>query len=220
MEAAMTTATDVEIIDAGPEHARFVAWVTLAAWRSHLPLGMWDHMFGGADGELLDYLEVLTATERMHWVHYSLFSIARVGGTPAAALSGFFDELQVGNGLQLGMQEASEKTGRTADPERIARALTILNISMNHEPGAWVVESVATRPEFRRRGLIDILMEHMLERGRERGATVADIGVFIGNDPAQKAYEKHGFEVVDEKRDAEFEAVYGCPGARMLRRRL
>ena len=44
--------------------------------------------------------------------------------------------------------------------------------------------------------------------------------VLIGNDPAQRAYEKCGFEVVIEKRDAEFERVYRSPGARMLRRLL
>ena len=216
----MTTATEVRIVDAGPEQARFVAWVTLAAFRSHLPLGMWDYMFGGSDEELLDYLEVLTMTEQRHWGHYSLFSIAEVEGTPAAGLSGFFEETQSGDGLRLAIQEANEKTGRTADPEALGRAMTIMNIVMAHEPGAWVVESVGTRPEFRRRGLIDLLMTAMLERGRQRGATTAEIGVFIGNDPAQRAYEKHGFRVVGEKRDAAFEAVYGTPGARMLRRRL
>ena len=216
----MTTATGVRIVDARPDDARFVAWVTLAAFRSHLPLGMWDHMFGGTDKELLDYLTVLTTTEQLHWVHCSLFSIAEVEGTPAAGLSGFFEELQHGDALQRGIQEANEKTGRVLDSEALGRAMTILNIVMEHEPGAWVVESVATRPEFRRRGLIDLLMAEMLERGRRRGAKTADIGVFIGNDPAQRAYEKHGFRVVDEKRDAAFEAVYGTPGARMLRRGL
>jgi translation initiation factor 4G len=216
----MTVTTGLRIVDARPEHARFVGWVTLTAFRSHLPLGMWDHMFGGTDEQLLDYLEVLTATEQQHWVHYSLFSIAEIEGTPAAGLSGFFEEMQQGEGMQRTVQEANEKTGRVLDNDAVARALTIRNISMQHEPGAWVVENVATRPEFRRRGLIDRLMEQMLERGRQRGAKTADIGVFIGNDPAQRAYEKHGFHVVDEKRDAAFEAVYGTPGARMLRRGL
>jgi ribosomal protein S18 acetylase RimI-like enzyme len=128
--------------------------------------------------------------------------------------------MQHGDTIQRAVQEANKKTGRVLDNEAVGRALTILNISMQHEQGAWVVESVATRPEFRRRGLIDLLMEEMLERGRARGATTADIGVFIGNDPAQRAYEKHGFRVVDEKRNAAFEAVYGTPGARMLRRGL
>jgi ribosomal protein S18 acetylase RimI-like enzyme len=183
-------------------------------------MGMWDHMFGGSDEELLDSLEVLVATEQLHWGHRSLFVIVETDGTPAAGLSGFFADLQEGDGMELGVAEANLKTGRVPEPERLARALTIRNLKLKHEPGAWVVESVATRPEFRRRGLIDVLMAEILERGRARGATVSDIGVFIGNDAAQKAYEKNGFRVVEEGRDESFEAVYGTPGARMMRRKL
>jgi hypothetical protein len=76
----MTTATDVRIVDAGPQHAGFVAWVTLAAFRSHLPKGMWDHMFGGTDEALVDYLTVLTTTDQPHWVHYLCFLLRRWRG--------------------------------------------------------------------------------------------------------------------------------------------
>jgi ribosomal protein S18 acetylase RimI-like enzyme len=79
---------------------------------------------------------------------------------------------------------------------------------------------VATLPEFRRRGLVDRLMEAMLERAVARGAKVADISVFIGNDPAQRAYEKEGFRFVSEKRNAEIERTWGSPGLRLLRREL
>ena len=85
-----------------------------------------------------------------------------------------------------------------------------------HAPGAWIVENVATLPEFRRRGLVDQLLEEILEKGRTAGASVAEVGVLIGNDPAQRAYEKAGFAVVDEKRHPEFEAAYKCPGIRLL----
>ena len=116
----------------------------------------------------------------------------------------------------------NQKIGRPAEDVAAGweRSKAIMGIVMEHEPGAWVVEHVATKAEFRRRGLVERLMHEMLERGRERGATTADIGVLIGNDPAQRAYEKCGFEVVEEKRDAAFEAAYGSPGARMLRRAL
>jgi RimJ/RimL family protein N-acetyltransferase len=67
---------------------------------------------------------------------------------------------------------------------------------------------------------VDRLLVRILDEGRARGATTADIGVFIGNDAAQRAYEKAGFEVTGEKRDPEFEAVYKCPGARTLSRAL
>ncbi|MFV1991757.1 MAG: GNAT family N-acetyltransferase [Acidimicrobiales bacterium] len=79
---------------------------------------------------------------------------------------------------------------------------------------------MATKPKFRRRGLVDKLLAEMMERGRSRGATIADVGVFIGNDNAQRAYEKAGYEVVEEKLHPDFEAVYKCLGVRQLRREL
>ncbi len=60
----------------------------------------------------------------------------------------------------------------------------------------------------------------MMDRGRERGATVGQIGVFIGNDNAQRAYEKNGYEVFEETTHPDFEKVYGSPGVRQLRRDL
>jgi ribosomal protein S18 acetylase RimI-like enzyme len=102
----------------------------------------------------------------------------------------------------------------------MARAGSFLNVAPEHDENTWVVEHVATAPEFRRRGLTDRLLTEILDRGRARGCTTADIGVLMGNDRAQLAYEKAGFAVVDEKSDAAFEAAYKCPGIRLLRRTL
>ena len=218
----MTTATEVQIVEARKEHIPFVAWVVMAANRSHLPKGMWDINVGGSEEDVLRYLEVLADTEQLHWAHYSLFKVAEVDGVPAAGMCGFFENELGPVSMMAGAAEVNQKIGRT--PEDIAagweRSKSIMGIIMEHEPGAWVVEHVATKPEFRRRGLVERLVHEMLEVGRKRGATTADIGVLIGNDPAQRAYEKCGFRVVIEKRDAEFERVYGSPGARMLRRAL
>ena len=63
-------------------------------------------------------------------------------------------------------------------------------------------------------------MQEIMERGRKRGATVSDICVFIGNDSTQRAYEKAGYEVIDEKTQPESEAAYKTPGIRTLRRAL
>jgi len=212
--------TNLKIVDARREHAPFIAWVTLAAFRSHLELSFWDFMRPGTDAEILRYLEALTTSKAPHLAHLPLFIVAEVDGEPAAALSGYFDEEHGGTRLRDGMAEADAATGQVPDPEEVGRALTILNVVPEHVPGAWIVESVATRPEFRRRGLVDALMQEIMERGRKRGATVSDIGVFIGNDSAQKAYQKAGYKVVDEKTHPEFEAVYKTPGIRTLRRAL
>ncbi len=216
----MQTLTNLKIVEAQPEHAPFIAWVILEAFRSHLERGFWDHLIGGSDESIIPYLETLTTTEARHWVHHSLFLVAEVDGGPASALSGYFEEEHGGGRLREGILEADAKTGRVPNPERLARAMTIMAVVPEHPPGAWIVEDVATLPEFRRRGMIDRLMPEILDRGRARGATTADISVFIGNDNAQRAYEKHGFQVVGEKRDEAFEAVYKTPGIRTLRRSL
>ena len=216
----MQTLANLKIVDAQPKHAPFIAWVILTAFRSHLEKGFWDFMRPGTDGEILRYLEALATSKAPHWAHLPLFIVAEVDGEPAAALSGYFAEEHGGARLRDGMAEADAATGQAPDAEAIGRALTILNVAPEHVPGAWIIEDVATRPEFRRRGLVDALMQEIMDRGRKRGATVSDIGVFIGNDSAQKAYEKAGYVVVGEKTHPEFEAVYGTPGVRALRRPL
>jgi ribosomal protein S18 acetylase RimI-like enzyme len=218
----MTTETTVRIVEARPEHAPFIAWVTLTAFRSHLERGFWDVMLDGDEANKLRYLEALATTEQLHWVHHSTFIVAEVDGRPASALCGYIDEELGGPTLRMAGIEANEKTGRTEEEAAAGfeRAKSIMNVIPEHAPGAWIVENVATLPEFRRRGLVDRLMEEILERGRRRGAPVADISVFIGNDSAQRAYEKCGFAVIAERHDPEFESVYRTPGTRTLRRSL
>ena len=82
--------------------------------------------------------------------------------------------------------------------------------------GAWVVEWVATLPDFRRRGLVHELLLAILEEGRERGHPRAQIGILIGNIPAQSAYENVGFRMTLEKTSERFEAVIGSPGLARL----
>lgn len=218
----MTTATDIRIVPARREHVPLVAWVVHTATRSHLPRSIYDFMISEDEAEILRYLEVFADTDTVHWGHWSVFLVAEVDGAPAAALAGFFESELGIESMIAGAMEANGKVGRTAEDYARGweKAKSIANIAHPHEPGAWVIEHVATRPEFRRRGLVERLIHEMLERGRERGAKTGEIGVLIGNDGAQRAYEKCGFEVTAEVRDAEFEVAYACPGAYHLRRAL
>jgi ribosomal protein S18 acetylase RimI-like enzyme len=79
-----------------------------------------------------------------------------------------------------------------------------------------VVENVATVPAFRRRGLIDALMQHVLGIGRSQGFARAQIAVFIDNTPAERAYLKNGFAVESEMRSARMQVALGFPGLRRL----
>lgn len=213
---------NVNIIDAREEHVSFVAWVIMTAHRSHLERGMWDFLVGGTEEECLRFLEALSTTKQTHWAHYTNFIIAEVDGKPASAMCGYTDATNGNSALTAAMPEANRAAGRT-DEELAAgwqRASSIGYCAPEHIDSAWVVENVATLPEYRRKGLVDRLLQEMLERGRSLGAEVADIGVLIGNDSAQRAYEKAAFTVTGEKCHPEFEAVYHCPGIRTMSRRL
>ena len=216
----MHTQANFRIVEAQPKHAAFIAWVILTAFRSHLEKGFWDFIRPGTDAYLLRYLEALTTSKAPHWTHLPLFLVAEVDGEPAAALSGYFDEEHGGPALRDGMLEADAATGAQADAVAVERALTVLEVVPEHVPGAWIIEDVATLPRYRRRGLVDALMLAIMQRGRDNGATVSDVSVFIGNDAAQTAYEKAGYVAIAEKRDPAFEAVYKSPGVRTLRRTL
>jgi ribosomal protein S18 acetylase RimI-like enzyme len=218
----MGAGTKIEFVDARREHAKFIAWVILTAHRSHMERGLWELVVGGTEADCLRFLEALATTSEPHWAHYSTFIVAEIDGQPAAALGGYFAEEHGMPALTQAMPEANERVNRTEEDalEGFARAGSIVHCAPKHEPGVWIVENVATLPEFRRQGLVALLLEKILERGRERGASQADIGVFIGNDGAQFAYERAGFEVTGEKCHPEFEAVYGCPGVRSLSRPL
>ena len=61
----------------------------------------------------------------------------------------------------------------------VERAGSIALVGTKHGANAWVIENVATRPEFRRRGLVDRLIQEMLERGRSHDATTAEIEVVV-----------------------------------------
>jgi len=70
----------------------------------------------------------------------------------------------------------------------------------------------ATRPAARGHGLAQALVAHVQDEGRRRGLRQAELTLMIGNTAAQRVYERAGFAITAEKRDAAFEAALGCPG--------
>lgn len=211
---------DVEIRSARPDDAPFLARICLIAARSHCQRGLWDVILNRPELECLAFLEQLVRTVTRHPFHYTGFIVAEVDGRPAAALSGY-DPKELGHeSEESGCFEAGQRVGMTVDDWKNNQKgiSTIYSVRPDDAGGAWIVESVATLSEFRRQGLVNRLLEEILEVGRRRGFRLAQVGVFIGNTAAQNAYEKCGFRVIDEKRNADFEAETGSPGiARLLR---
>jgi translation initiation factor 4G len=151
---------------------------------------------------------------------YTEFLVAEVDGQPAAALEGFDP---VNNGemtVAAPMAAVVEKMGLTEQDMAPGQQnlVAFMTCHPDSADGAWIVEHVATLPEYRRMGAIDMLLEVVLDEGRKKGFKLAQVSYYIGNTSAESAYNKAGFKFADEKRHPDFEALIGCPGmVRLLR---
>lgn len=216
--SASTSPLAAPIRRARPGDVPFVALVLETAARGHLARGPWDFLFPD-DGERRVALRHIAGAASRSWCHHALFRIAEADGEAAALVS--FEPGELGDGsLAAPLEQAFRRLGW--GEERSASAVGTLAPYLSCFPdmplGTWIVENVATREDARRRGLVRELLADALEEGRRRGLARAQISCLIGNDAAQRAYERAGFEVVEELRDAAFEGLMGSPGfSRMTR---
>ena len=201
------------------EDAPFLAWIALASARSHLERGFWDLLIPESEAERLAFLERMALADPPSWWHWSLFLVAERDGRPVAALSGFDPAdarfAKPDAAVMSTLAASSWSASRTR--AGLERAEPFFRCVHQPEPGAWMVESVATRPEARGLCLAHALVERVLEEGRRRRHRTAQLSLLIGNAPAQRVYERSGFAIAAEKRDPAFEAALGCAGiARMM----
>jgi ribosomal protein S18 acetylase RimI-like enzyme len=208
-----------EIRPATSDDAGFLAWAILTAGRAHVGRGIWEVIIDRPESDCVEFLERVVVTRIPHLFHYSCSLIAEVGGRSVASLSAHDPRLQGYDALRRALPEAFKKIGwPQPDDAWQERADRVLCCMSDAAEGAWVIDSVATVPEFRRRGIVNDLLIAILERGRNAGYAKAQLSIYIGNTPAQKAYEKHGFTSFDEKRHPHFEAEIGSPGMVLMLR--
>jgi translation initiation factor 4G len=210
---------NIDIRSAKPEDAPFLAWVMLAASRSHLRYGVWEHYVGGTEQDCLSFLSLVAATQKPHLFHFSTFIVAEVNGQKVGGLSGYDPKVLGMKAFVQSLPEVFQKLDWTMDQQKAAaeRYLPWMTCIPDNTEGAWIVESVAALPEYRRQGVVSRLLAEVLDRGRRSGYKRAQIGVLINNMPARLAYEKSGFKFDNEKRNPSFEATFGTPGiARLL----
>ncbi|MBW2172591.1 MAG: GNAT family N-acetyltransferase [Deltaproteobacteria bacterium] len=209
----------MKIRSARADDAAFLSWVILTAGRAHVKQGIWEVILGEPEDRCLAFLELLSVTETPHLFHHSCYFIAESGNQPVAGLGGYDPSILGYPALQRAFPDVFREM-ELHSPEALGsnRPPRILDCIPDEVEGAWIIDSVATLPEFRRQGIAGMLLRAILEKGLQQGFRRAQINLYIGNDAAQKAYEKHGFKVLDEKRDPYFEAEIGSPGmVRMVR---
>ena len=216
---------DPHIRPATADDASFLAWVMQEADRMGGTVGGLDLIFNERESSRLELLASIACSEIDSVSHYSRFVVAEVGGVPAAALAGYVpDGIPAGSGARV-TEQAARQAGWTADAiesllERAARYVSAPYFRVPIPGDTLRVEWVATRPEFRGRGLNRALHEALFERGRASGLRTAHVGTAIGNQPAIAAYRAVGFEAYAEVRHRDYEAIFGHPGHIYLRRDL
>src|SRR5215471_17278833 len=149
-------------------------WVMLAASRSHLDRGIWEYLNASDEDTTISFLRRLATTELVHLFHWSLFLVAELDGEAGAAMCAYDSSTQ---GFDAALPEMIAATAAEGidreDPEYGRRSGVMLSGFIMDNPGPpgprWVIENVATRPEMRRKGLVDALLHQLLGHGRERG---------------------------------------------------
>jgi len=207
---------DIKIRNAHIDDAVFLAWLILTAGRAHVRRGIWEVILNQSEDDCLDFLALLTQTDTPHLFHYSCFLIAETQEGPVSGLGGYDPETHGYPSLLEAVTKVYEKLGRFPTEKAVGGPPRITTSIPPSLKGTWVIDSVATLPAFRRRGIVDRLLDTILDVGRERGFRQAQISIYIGNAPAQHAYEKHGFRMLDEWRDPYFEKEIGSPGMARL----
>lgn len=210
---------DITVRSAEARDAKFLSWLILTAGRAHVKKGIWEVILGMPEEQCLHFLRLLSTTVVPHFFHHSCYLVADVDGVPRAGLGGYDPRINGNSALFQAVPEAFQRLG--GGHPRISQDGTpprILNCIPKPVEGAWMIDSVAAVPEFRRQGIVSKLLEAVMKQGRSKGFRHAQVNIYIGNASAQRLYEKHGFAILDEVRDPYFEAEIGSPGmARMLR---
>lgn len=209
------------IREAVPQDAGFLASVILTASRGHLGRGWFDIALNQSEDHCLEFLRTLITTTVPSWWHYSRFLVAEVEGAKAAALCAF-SAAEAYPLSQAAMSEAAEVLGIPAAEQAAIwqRGAYIFSCTMAGGEDCWTLENIATLSAYRRRGLTTALITRMVERGRARGLSEAQITYLIGNDAAEGAYRKVGFRFAGECRHPAFEAATGAFGLRRVVRQL
>jgi GNAT superfamily N-acetyltransferase len=208
---------ELKIRNATSDDSSFLAWLILTAGRAHVKRGIWEVILGLQEDKCLAFLKQLTVTDAPHLFHYSCYLIAETATKLVAGLGGYDPRVLGYDALRQVLPEVFMMTGVSpAKDLMVGNSPRITSCIPPPLEGAWIIDSVATHPDFRRRGISGRLFDRILSMGRAKGFKMAQINIYIGNIPAWHAYEKQGFRFMDEWRDPFFEREIGSPGMARL----
>jgi ribosomal protein S18 acetylase RimI-like enzyme len=203
--------------------AAFLAQSILVAGRAHVNKGIWEIVLDTSEKACLRFLEQLVVTEVPHLFHYSCSFIAEDdSANPLGSLGGYDPKKRGYETLQQAFPEVYKKLHLSQEAfhganERASKILACLPQGIEN---AWVIDSVATMPEHRGRGVAERLLQAVMAEGKKFGYPMVQVNMYIGNESALRLYQKLGFTITEEILDPYFESKVGSPGILSLARKL
>jgi translation initiation factor 4G len=221
--ASPCSALDIQIRKCRVQDAAFLARSILIAGRAHVSKGIWEVVLNASEEECLRFLKHVVVTEIPHLFHHTFYFIAETSGnTPVGSLVGYDPNKYGYRALISALPEVYKKLhlSEQSFQEANERAAKILACLPKDIADAWVIDSVATMPGYRGKGVAERLLHAVMDEGRKQGYSLAHIVMYAGNEPALKLYKKMGFTVVEETRDTFFKEQIGSSGMLSLCRKL
>ncbi len=202
----------------------FVAWCNIEASSPTPEFCYWDALVAHTSTPTREFVRELLTCDGLAWGRVEDFWLIERDGRPIAGGSGFemdrrdfrplrLDRLQIvakGLGWSVGALKKFEALYAGVWPNPLDETLS--------PQAPWILECIAVASDARGEGVAGRLLEALLEEGRRRGQSHAGISVTTGNQPAQRAYEKHGFKLHIQYGADSFNDQY--PGSTKYRIRL
>jgi ribosomal protein S18 acetylase RimI-like enzyme len=125
-------------------------------------------------------------------------------------------------GVKVGPRLAIETlriVGPFAIPSLLKRMRVRERLDFQRPEGAYHIAELHVDGELRGQGIGGALLDHAEAQARARGHAVMSLVTQTSN-PARRLYTRHGFEVIEEKTDEEYEQGTGAAGRVLMVKRL
>lgn len=207
------------IREATSKDSKFLSQVVLQAGRSHTKKSIWDVSIEDTDENILKFIEQVTIVGDDHFCHHSKFHILEVGVLAVSAAASYFtsEKMMMNSGAAL-VEAAQRLSWSESKLKRLFEGMALWSKGVPEIQGdSFVIEWVATLPQYQRRGYAHDLVDLKLAQAKTHGFKSAYLHMQAGNKPAQSAYERKGFSVINSRENQEFSEVVGNSGLVLMK---
>jgi ribosomal protein S18 acetylase RimI-like enzyme len=195
----METVSEIIIRNATKDDIPFLAEIILLAETSGKELISYKEMFPFTKQELLKKFEKALDNEQLgHGLTYKTFVIAELKGKKGAAACGYI-EGEFGSSNHLMTGALINAFGMSTVLEGYEKNAKFKDVQINKTAGTLQIDSVATLPEFRGKGLFKQVFDKHCKMANAKNCNQLEIQVWAGNEAALSTYRKLGCELSAEK---------------------